>query len=96
MGSITVPVDSIVGVLAFVVQMACVLGALAFTHGRLDQRIKAVEGHADTVSRIAPLEAQFSEFKNGVENRLEGIERAVRESAAATQALALALARRTA
>lgn len=95
-GIIPIHVSDLLGVLAFVVQMGCVLGALFIGYGRLDQRLKSVESHADTVQKIEPLEARFAQFERGMETRLENIERAVREAAQATQQLALAFASRKA
>ena len=96
--TIPVPVDGLIGLLAFIVQMGCVFGVLFIWGGRMDQRLKAVESHADTVQKIGPLEARFEQFERGMDTRLENIERAVREGASAMQQLALALAtvRRTA
>lgn len=89
-----VTANDVVSVGAFVLQMGCVFGALMIGYGRLDQRLKTVEAHAEAVQRIGSIEARFEQFERGMEARLENIERAVREAAAATQALALAFAQR--
>lgn len=88
----TITAADVVGVVSFLVQMACVLAALFVGYGRLDQRLKTVEAHSETVQRIGPMEARFEQFERGMETRLENIERAVRESASATQQLAIAIA----
>ncbi len=93
-GVIQFRVEDAIGMISFLIQMACVLGALFIGYGRLDQRIKSIEAHSDEVQKIGPMEARFMQFERGIETRLESIERAVRESASATQQLALAFANR--
>lgn len=95
-GVVTVPLDWIIGVFSFLVQMACVFGALFIWGGRIDQRLKTVEASADAVQKIGPMEARFEQFERGMESRLENIERAVREAASAVQQLAISQARRQA
>lgn len=94
MGSVSIPVEAIFGAAGFVVQIAVVFTTLAVWGGRIDQRLKAVEAHAETVQKVGPLEAKFEQFERAMETRLENIERAMRETAGAVQQLAISLAQR--
>jgi hypothetical protein len=96
MGSVSVPVDTLFGIAGFLLQFGIVLATMMIWGGRMDQRIKQVEAHSETVQRVGPLEARFEQFERAMESRLENIERATREVGAAMQQLALALAKRVA
>lgn len=96
MGYVEIPLEAIFGAVGFLVQVAVVFATLAVWGGRIDQRLKAVEAHSETVQKVGPLEAKFEQFERAMENRLEGVERAVREAAAAIQTLAIAMAKRPA
>lgn len=94
MGSVNIPVDALLGLGAFLLQLGSVAAVLAIWGGRIDQRLKAVEAHAETVQRVGPLEAKFEQFERALETRLENVERALREAASAVQQLAIAMARK--
>lgn len=93
-GVLVLRIEDLVSLGAFLVQMACVIGTLAIWGGRIDARLRAVEGHTDAVQKIGPMEARFEQFERGMESRLENIERAVREAASAVQSLAIATSTR--
>ena len=62
-GSVSISVGSILAILGFLFQIAITVGAIAFSHGALNQRVRSVEGlikdHASLSTSVTRLETEM-------------------------------------
>lgn len=71
--AVTVSVGSIVAFVGFLFQVALTVGAIAFSHGQLNQRVRAVEekqkDHGTLATSVTRLETEME----GVSREIKGI-----------------------
>lgn len=90
--TITFSLGDLLAIFGFLFQVALTIGAVAFSHGSLSQRVRAVEAHGEKVDQIAPLQSAFDAFKTSINTELKNMRDDVRELAQSIRDLARARA----
>lgn len=72
-GSVTVSLGAVVGVLGFLLQAGLTVGAIAFSHGALNQRVRAIEDKQRDNAQLATSVTRLETEMEGVSREIKGL-----------------------
>jgi hypothetical protein len=72
-GDVTVSLGAIIGVLGFLLQIGLTVGAIAFSHGGLNQRVRAIEDKQRENALLATSVTRLETEMEGVSREIKGL-----------------------
>lgn len=72
-GTVSVSVGSILAVVGFIFQIGLTVGAIAFSHGGLNQRVRAVEEKVKDHNNLATSVTRLETEMEGVSREIKGL-----------------------
>lgn len=72
-GSVSISLGTIFGVVAFIFQIGLTIGAIAFSHGSLNQRVRAIEEEVKEHSRLSNSVTRLEAELEAVGREIKGL-----------------------